>query len=432
MKFQVSAIALGCAALISGCGGGGGGSNDGGTAQSITFNFPGGPLLALPPDVATTKLVALASGGGAVTFTSETPTTCTVSGDTLSLIKGGECNVTAHQAGGNGFAAASQSQLFVIPKQPQSIIQFRNPGSQPLDTNTVTLSAGTTSGVPVTFTSKTPSVCSVSGTTLTKLANGMCTVNATSEGDYYAKVSMDRNIPIGTEKAAALNFLTGYKDGDTTKEGALIGHLGGNQWWCPPDACTHDASSDGTSFTFTATWNSVPQPGSWNYNSATFWINTVGFADASFDTNSPYRSVLLPSNFDKNGSASVGLHIDAQAALKFNLGENPEWYGSTNNSFDVELVLGHFNLKNGTDACSVTLKATVKPTAASADYSVGLKDQFAISETCGLTGLDLWNELQDHTITQIKFSAVQPNADVADSSSKYTTQFKLTGPIFFQ
>jgi hypothetical protein len=431
MKFQVSAIALGCIALLSGCGGGGG-SSDGGKSQSITFNFAGGPLIGIPPNVTTTKLVAMASGGGPVTFTSETTTTCTVSGDTLTFVKAGECAVTAHQAGGNGYAAASQSQLFVIPKNPQSIVQFRNPGWQALDSTPVVLSASTTSGLPVTFTSKTPSVCSVNGNTMTKLANGTCTVTAASEGDYYQKVSMDRSIPIGTEKAAALNFLTGYKDDGTTKEGGLIGHLGGNQWWCPPDACTHVASSDGSTYTFTATWNSVPQPGSWNYNSAIFWINAAGFTDDSFDPKGSYRGTLLASNFDQTGNASVGLHIDAQAALKFNFGENPEWFGSTNNSFNVDLVLGHFNLKNGTDACSVTLRATVKPTAAVADYSVGLKDQFAISETCGLTGLDLWNELQDHPITQIKFSAVQPNADVADSASKYTTQFKLTGPIYFQ
>jgi hypothetical protein len=126
-----------------------------------------------------------------------------------------------------------------------------------------------------------------------------------------------------------------------------------------------------------------------------------------------------------------GLRIDAQEALKFNLTQNAEWFGAANNKFNVELGIGHFNLKDG-KACNVILKATVQPTAAAADYTLGLKDKFAISETCGLTGLDLWNELQDYPIGEIKFSAVQPNGQVASSDGSYQTQFKLTGPIIFQ
>jgi hypothetical protein len=81
----------------------------------------------------------------------------------------------------------------------------------------------------------------------------------------------------------------------------------------------------------------------------------------------------------------------------------------------------------------VALKATVQPAAADAtDYSVGLKDQFAFSETCGLSGLDVLNEVQNYPVLEMKFSAVQPNGQVKNAASKYQTQFKLTGPIYFQ
>jgi hypothetical protein len=81
----------------------------------------------------------------------------------------------------------------------------------------------------------------------------------------------------------------------------------------------------------------------------------------------------------------------------------------------------------------VTLKATVQPTAAAAtDYSIGLKDQFSISDTCDLSGLDVWNELQTFPIVGVKFSAVQPNGEKADASGKYVSRYTLTGPIYFQ
>jgi hypothetical protein len=414
--FKPRAIALACAAVLAGCGGGGGGT-DGTKVQAIDFNYPGGQTVALPPTVATTKLVAIASSGGAVTFTSNTPDVCSVSGDTLSLLKAGECSVTASQAGGNGYAPATARQLFVIPKIKQQLV-FRNPGWQPLDSTPVQLAATSSVGHATSFASKTPSVCTISGTTLTKVANGMCTVTATAAGDdYYATAALDRNIPIGTATATPLTFLSGYKDAQHSNEG-VIGRPG-NQWWCP-ESCNQKVSSDGKSYTYSVTWGAAPQPSDWDYSYAPqFFLFAPGLADTDLDGNSGY-----PGGDFRAGAA--GLRIDAQAALKFNLTQNAEWFGSSNNQFNIEIGIGHFNAKGG-NACHVTLKATVQPTAAAADYSISLKDKFAIGESCGLSGLDVWNELQDYSISEIKFSAVQPNG-----SSGYKTEFTLTGPIIFQ
>lgn len=412
MKFRFSAIGLACATLLSACGGGGGGG-EGGAVQSISFPFPGGPTVLLPPATQTVTLKATASSGGPITYTSNTPSVCSVSESTLSLLKAGECSVTASQAGANGYAAASERQLFVVPGFAQAIEVFRNPGAQALDSTPVTLSASTTSGRAVTFSSKTPEVCSVSGNTLTKLANGLCTVVATQDGgDYYASPTMSRDIPIGTGKAPPLTFLSGYKDVDTTKEAGAIGK-DGNQWWCAD--CDRSVSGDGSSFTFTATSNEPPAAW-WASSRARFWIHAASLTDLSAITNTPF-----------------GVRIDAQSALKFNLAQNAEWFSTGTNGVNIELVLGHFNLNNGKDACNVTLKATMRPTAAAAtNYSIGLRDQFTISETCGLTGLDLWTELQDYPISRIRFSAVEPNGKVKSAAGNYQTRYTLTGPIIFQ
>jgi hypothetical protein len=438
MKFQVSAIALGCIALLSGCGGGGSSSDStsGGMQQSISFPFPGGgsALIGIPPQTATVKLMATASSGGAVTYTSNTTDICTVNGDTLSLIKAGECSVTANQAGGSGYAPASQKQLFVIPKNPQKVVKFQNPGWQPVGGTPVQLSASFDSGLSATFTSKTPTVCSVSGNKMTPLDNGICIVTASQLGnDIYAEVSADKNIPIGTEKPAKLNFLTGYKDGSTTNEG-VIGHPG-NFWWCMQ--CTSTASADNQTLTFTATWDTPPQPGDWNYNAGRFSLFGPNLTDADLwadDTNGWYRGGV--SAFNLPTAKPEGVQIEIEGALHFNLAQNPEWFGTSNNKFNVELFLGHFNtnkLDAKGNACAVTLKATVQPTAAAAtDYSVNLQSQFAISETCDLSGLDLWNELQSYPVVQINFSAAKMNSEVANGAGKYVNQFMLTGPIYFQ
>jgi hypothetical protein len=436
MKFQVSAIALGCAALMSGCGGGGS-SSSGGIEQSMTFSLPfsGTAVIGVPPATSTATLSAQATSGGPVTYTSNTPDTCSVSGDQLSLLKAGECSVTATQAGYNGYAPVSRRQVIVIPKNPQKIVKFPNPGWQPVGAGPVQLSASFDTNLPVTFTTKTPTVCSVSGNTMTTLGNGMCIVTATQAGtDIYATTAVDRNIPVGTELPAALNFLTGYKDNSHSVEGQI--GWAGNQWWCMD--CSNTAAADGKSFTFATSWGSAPKS-QWDYNlTPKFTLFGRGLKDSDlYDLpNLIYRAGVKSTAFTPPLAAPIGVQIDIQGGLHFNLAQNPEWFGSTDNKFNVELFLGHFNpnkLVTDKDACAVTLKATVTPTAAAAtDYNINLKNQFVISETCDLSGLDIWNELQTYPVTEIKFSASKANADTANASGQYVTQFKLSGPIFFQ
>ena len=56
---------------------------------------------------ATPALLASASSGLTVTFTSSPSTVCSVSGTTLTLVAAGSCTVTANQAGNSGYAAAA-------------------------------------------------------------------------------------------------------------------------------------------------------------------------------------------------------------------------------------------------------------------------------------------------------------------------------------
>jgi ABC-type tungstate transport system permease subunit len=78
------------------------------------------------------------------------------------------------------------SQSFQVTKESQTIT-FGALSNQPYGT-AVTISATASSGLTVVFYSLTPHVCTVSGTTVTLVAVGTCTIEATQAGnaDYAA------------------------------------------------------------------------------------------------------------------------------------------------------------------------------------------------------------------------------------------------------
>ncbi len=69
-----------------------------------------------------------------------------------------------------------------VTKQPQTIT-FPQPGPARLLAGTTQVSATSDSGLPVTFTSTTAAVCTVSGSTVTLLSAGICTIEANQAGD---------------------------------------------------------------------------------------------------------------------------------------------------------------------------------------------------------------------------------------------------------
>jgi hypothetical protein len=423
MRFQLTAVGLACATLLAGCGGSGGGKGgEGGMAQSVSFPFPGGETVAVPPNIATITLKATASSGGPITYVSNTPATCTVSGATLSLLKAGECSVNANQAGGDGYAPATSRQLFVIPKRPTVVI-FRNPGAQTLDTQPLQLEA--TSSVaerPLVFTTSTPTVCSVSGTTLQKLADGLCTVTATLDGgDIYETAKVVKTMPIGTALAPEIKFLSGYKNATTTNEAGKVEQRGGSSetgWWCN-GWCDTSVSADGSSVSNTYTYKNEP------HTDGRWWK-----VWSEIDLYAPNVTNLLETK-----DTPDGVRIDAQSALKFNFSQNQEWFATGENQVDVDLILGHFNRKANNDRCNVRLRATFKPSSpAPANYSLKLRD-FTVSEACELTDLNPWFELQDYPVVAVRFASAVGNFKVPNPTApapNYQTTITLTGPITFQ
>ena len=148
-------------------------------SQTISFTNPPDTALSSGP----VALAATATSSLVVSFTSTTLAVCTVSGTSVTLVKVGTCTINADQAGDSNYAAAPQvTESFNVTIGSQTI-SFTQPADTALTDGPVTLTATATSGLVVSFTSTTLAVCTVTGTSVTLVSLGTCTIDADQAGD---------------------------------------------------------------------------------------------------------------------------------------------------------------------------------------------------------------------------------------------------------
>jgi mono/diheme cytochrome c family protein len=150
-----------------------------------------------------------------VTITSSTPAVCTVSGSTLTLVAAGTCSLSANQSGDASYnAAPTMVNTFTVASAtgvvlPNQIITFASPGAQQVGTP-VDLTASADSGLPVSLASTTPTICTLSGVTLTPVAAGNCTITANQAGNssFAAAPTVTRTFAV-TDPAAVTSAARG-------------------------------------------------------------------------------------------------------------------------------------------------------------------------------------------------------------------------------
>lgn len=166
--------------LLAACGGGGGPAIQ---ARSQTITFVAAPVLPLGGSA---TVSASASSGLPVSYRSDTPFICTVDGTTglVSALTPGNCIVAADQFGDSSFAPARRTQTLPVYVDPAQTISFAAAPALSLF-GTATVVATASSGLPVSYTSLSPAVCTVDGTTglVTDLASGNCIIAADQAGD---------------------------------------------------------------------------------------------------------------------------------------------------------------------------------------------------------------------------------------------------------
>ena len=174
------------------------------TAEIQTITFGALPDLAF--GAAAFKVSATASSNLAVSFSSFTPSICTVAAATVTLVSVGSCTIGANQAGNSTYAAANLVVQSFNVTQGSQTISFGALSNKVFGSAPFTITATASSGLTVTLASNS-GVCSISGTTVTVALVGTCTIQASQPGNanYGAAVAVPQSFNV-TPASQAITF----------------------------------------------------------------------------------------------------------------------------------------------------------------------------------------------------------------------------------
>ena len=197
------------------------GEKVGSDPQSIAMGGPG-----TSEAFGTTGVTVSASAGGSgldVMFASATPEVCTISAPsynsmtfqttvTVTLIGTGTCTIVGSQEGNVDYAAAQTNTVsFTVTAAPQTLTFDKIP-NQIFGGSPFAIDAWTSSGLPVTYTTTTPTVCRPVDDLLTLLSAGQCSITAKQLGNanYSAAASVTRTFTVSQAvKSATLTAASG-------------------------------------------------------------------------------------------------------------------------------------------------------------------------------------------------------------------------------
>ena len=208
------------------------------TKQTINFRQPNPGVYSATNGSTVTWSPApplLSSAGLPVTYTSNTPSVCTVNATTgvVTLVTpavAGLCTIEANAAAGTRVIDGEEVQIEAAPPVQRSMqitlkkdqfITFLDQAGHNVTGGSFAIDPAATasSGLAVSYTSLTPEICTVSGTTVTPRKAGTCTVAANQPGDqeYTAAEQVTRDIaltgafpvatPVPTLEVAGLGLL---------------------------------------------------------------------------------------------------------------------------------------------------------------------------------------------------------------------------------
>lgn len=158
-----------------------------------------------------------------ISIDASTAANCSISGGLVTYQHVGSCTVNADQAGDADYLAAPQAQQSFAIGQGAQAINFIS--AAPVDakvsgSNYSVSASGGGSGNPVAFSSATPTVCTVSGSTVSFVGAGLCTINANQGGnvDYLAASQVQQSFGV-TKNDQSVTF-TSTAPGAATYQGA--------------------------------------------------------------------------------------------------------------------------------------------------------------------------------------------------------------------
>lgn len=272
---------------------------------------------------------ATANSGLTVAITLDAASTgCTLSGGTVSFAGAGTCKVDFNQSGNSDYTAAGQmQQSFDITRIDQTIQGFTVPSSAVYvtgGTGTGSASATASSGLTVTFTSSTPAVCTVSGTTITYVAAGTCTISAAQAGNFqynaapavtplsFTIAPASQTIAFTSTKPSAATVGTTYTAAATASSGLTVAFSSGST-----SICT-SSGTNGATFTFVGVGTCIvnaDQAGNGNYNAAARVQQSFAVAGVTPTIASVNPTALTRSSTTTVTVTGTGFQVGIRASL---------------------------------------------------------------------------------------------------------------------
>jgi hypothetical protein len=147
-----------------------------------------------------------------------TPTVCVAAGFYVQIVGGGTCTLTYQSEATTAFLASDLYTVsFEVSRDPQTII-FSPTTNVNLSSRSIALAATASSGAGILFSTSTPTICSISGSTLNLLRAGNCSVTATQSGTAtFTPVSATANIVIAGSPVVARKTIICVKGKSTNR-----------------------------------------------------------------------------------------------------------------------------------------------------------------------------------------------------------------------
>jgi hypothetical protein len=258
---------------------------------------------------------ATASSGLPVSYSTSTPSVCTIGGGQVHIAGAGTCTITASQSGnGNYNPAQDVSRTFNVSKVGQSI-DFPSLASMTYGDGDVDPGATASSGLPVTYSTSTPSVCTIVGGKLHVVSSGSCSITASQGGNGTYSAANDATQTLNVAKADQTIALNGPSGKDFSSPDFDLGAtassaLAVSYSSSTPGVCTivggkvHVVGAGDCTIT-------ASQVGNDRYNAAQDQSVTFAIAKApqSISFAAPQDRYTVAPDFDPGATASSGLGV---------------------------------------------------------------------------------------------------------------------------
>lgn len=268
------------------------------TLEEISTKTYGDPSFAL--DFTT-------EGANNLNFTSSNLEVATITEGTVTIVGGGTATITGTLS--NSCFTTTAEQTLVVKKATHEVTFAAIPEATYGGAD-ITLSASSSAGVPVTFSSSDENVVTISGNTLTVVGGGEVTITASSENSNYGLVTSTQTLSVKkADQTITFEELEDKTFGDDSFE--LVASAGAEVSFTSSDENIVTISGSTATIVGAGTVEiTASQAGNSNYNAASDVLQTltVNKADQTI-TFEELTEVIGVLSYDLVASASSGLEV---------------------------------------------------------------------------------------------------------------------------